>query len=47
MQGCITHKLESRLWGEISATFNMQMHISNCRKRRGPKEPLDEGERRE
>jgi len=40
------HKLESRLSGEISVTSDMQM-ILYGRKRRGTKEPLDEGERGE
>ena len=41
------HKLESRLLGEISVTSNMQMTPPLCRKWRGTKEPLDEGERGE
>ena len=38
---------ESRLLGEISTTSNMQRIPSNGRKRRGTKEPFDEGERGE
>ena len=43
--GWMTHKLESRLLGEISTTSDMQMIHFNGRKQRGTKEPLDEGER--
>ena len=39
------HELESRFPGEISTTSDMQMIQPNGRKRRGTKEPLDEGER--
>ena len=42
MPGWMKHKLESRLPGEISI---MQMTPHLRRKRRGTKEPLDEGER--
>ena len=45
MLGWMTHKLESRLLGEISTTSDMQMIHFNGRKQRGTKEPLDEGER--
>ena len=44
MLGWMTHKLESRLLGEISTTSDMQMIHFNGRKQRGTKEPLDEGE---
>ena len=50
MLGWINHKLESRLPGEISANSDMQMMaylLSNSRKQRGTKEPLDKDERRE
>ena len=39
----MSHKLESRLQGEISTTSEMQMIPLNGRKQRGTKEPLDEG----
>ena len=42
MQGWMTHKLESRLPGEISITSDIHPY---GRKQRGTKEPLDEGER--
>ena len=45
MLGWMHHKLESRLPGEI--TSDLQMTALLCRKRRGTKEPLDEGEREE
>ena len=45
MPGWMNHKLESRLWGEISTTSDMQMYHSKGRKQRGTKQPLDEGER--
>ena len=45
--GWMKHKPESRLLGEISATSDMQMIPPYGRKRRGTKEPLDEGERGE
>ena len=45
MPGWMNHKLESRFPGEISTTSDMQMIQPNGRKRRGTKEPLDEGER--
>ena len=38
----MTHKLDSRLLGEISTTSDMP----NGRKQRGTKEPLDEGKKR-
>ena len=44
MLGCMKHKLESRLPGEISITSIMQM-TPYGRKRRRTKEPLDENER--
>ena len=47
MPGWRKHKLESRLLGEISITSDMQMTPSMCRKWRGIKESLDEGERGE
>ena len=40
--GWMTHKLESRLLGEIPTTSDMQMIPQ-----RGTKEPLDEGKRGE
>ena len=47
MPGWMKHKLESRLLWEISITSDMQMTPHLCRKQRGIKEPLDEGERGE
>ena len=47
MPGCMKHRLESRLWGEISITSDMQIPNLYGRKQRGTKEPLDEGEREE
>ena len=47
MPGCMKHKLELSLPGEISITSDMQMTPSLCRKQRGTKKPLDEGERGE
>ena len=47
MLGWVKHKLESRLLGEISITSDMQMIPPYGRKRRGAKEPVDEGERGE
>ena len=47
MPGCLNHKLESRLPGEISATSDMQVIPLQYRKQRGTKEPFDEGERGE
>ena len=47
MLGWMNHKLESRLWGEISTTSDMQMIAFQWQKARGTKEPLDEGERGE
>ena len=47
MPSWMNHKLESRVQGEISATSDMQMIPPYGRKRRGTKEPLDEGERGE
>ena len=46
MPGWMKHKLESRLLGEISITSDFQRIPPFGRKRR-PKEPLDESERRE
>ena len=44
----MTHKLESRLSGEISITTDKQIiYHFNGRKGRGTREPFDEGERRE
>ena len=45
MPGWIMPKLESRLPGEISITSDMQTTPPLWRKRRGTKEPLNEGER--
>ena len=45
MQGRMTHKLESRLLGEISTNSDMQMIPLNGRKWRGTKEPLAKGEK--
>ena len=45
LRGWMNHKLESRLMGEIAITSDMQMTSPLCRKGRGTKEPLDEGER--
>ena len=42
----MSYKLESRLPGAISTTSDIQM-IPRGRKRRGTKEPPDEGERGE
>ena len=47
MPGSMKQKLESRLLGEISITSDMQIAHPYSRNRRGTKEPLDEGERRE
>ena len=47
MPGWVKHKFESRLLGEIAITSDMQMTPPLCRKQRGIKEPLDEGERGE
>ena len=47
MLGWVKHKLESRLPGEISITSDMQMTPPFWQKKRGTKEPLDEGERGE
>ena len=48
MLGWRKHKVESRLPGEISITSDMQIiYHFICRKWRGTKEPLDEGERGE
>ena len=48
MLGWVKHKLESRLWGEIQITSDMQMTPTPMAKsEEGPKEPPDESERRE
>ena len=47
MPGWMKDKLESRLWGEISITSDMQMPPPYGRKRRETEEPLDESERRQ
>ena len=47
MLGWMTHKLESRLPGEIPTTSDVQMMPFNGRKWRGIKEHFDEGERGE
>ena len=46
MMGWMTHKLESRLPGEISITSDMQMTSPYGRRRRGPEEHFDASERR-
>ena len=44
----MTHKLESRLSGEISITTDIQIiYHFNGRKEGGTREPFDEGERGE
>ena len=45
MPSWMKHKLESRFPREISITLDMQMTPPYGRKRRGTKEPLNEGER--
>ena len=47
MPGWMTHKLESRLLGEISTISDMQMIPLKWQKWRGTKELLDEGKRAE
>ena len=47
MPGWMSHKLESRLLGEISHLRMCRWYHSNGRTWRGTKEPLDEGERGE
>ena len=47
MSGCMKHKLESRLPGEISVTSGMPMTPPLCRKQRGSEEAIDESERGE
>ena len=42
MQGWVTHKLESRLPGEISITADIRVTPTLCQKWKGTKEPLDE-----
>ena len=39
------HKLETRFWGGISITSDMQMTALYGRKQKGIKEPLGEGEK--
>ena len=46
MLGWMKHKLESRLLGKISITSDMQKTPLLCRKWRGTKESVDEGEKR-
>ena len=45
MPDWMSHKLESRLPGEIATSSDMQMIPLKCRQQRGTKEPLDESER--
>ena len=47
MLGWMSHKLESRLLGEISITSDMQMTQPLRQKQRGTEETLDESERGE
>ena len=47
MPGWMKHKLESRLWGEISITSDMQMTSPLWQKAKKNKEPLGESKRRE
>ena len=47
MLGLMTHKLDSRLLGEMLITSDMQMTLSLWQKARGTEEPLDESERGE
>ena len=47
MLGCMKHKLESRLPGEISITSDMQMTPHLWQTVKKTKEPLDESERGE
>ena len=47
MPGCMKHKLESRLPGEISITLDMQMTPRLCQKVKRNQKPLDESERGE
>ena len=47
MLGWMKYKLESRFWGEISITSDMQVTTPYGRKQRKNKEPLDESERGE
>ena len=47
MPGWMNHKLESRLWRDMSKTLDMQMIPLDGRKSRGTKESLGEGERGE
>ena len=42
--GWMNHKLESRLLGKYQQSWICRFHHANGRKRRGTKEPLDEGE---
>ena len=41
----MNHNLESILSEEISTTSDMQKETTHCRKQRGTKKPLDEGEK--
>ena len=45
--GWMTHKLESRLPGQISTTLMCRWHHPYGKKQRGTKEPLDESEKEE
>ena len=47
MPGRMKHKLESRFPGKIQSSQICRWYYPNCRKQRGTKEPLDEGEREE
>ena len=47
MPGWMNHKLRTRFPGKISTTSDIQMIPLYDQKRRGTKEPLDEGERGE
>ena len=47
MPGCIKHKLESRLQGEIPTTSDTQMTPPLWQKEKRNKKPLDESERGE
>ena len=45
MLGCMNHKVDSRLPGEISISSDIQMIALNDRKQRRTRELLDEGQR--
>ena len=47
MLGCMKHKLESRLPGEISITSDMQMTLPLWQKVKKNKEPLEKSQRGE